>query len=71
MNWATIWVNLFTTTSFLGIDIGFWIGMSVVLLIVILINVVFWSMKPKKRSRQNKDHTRALSDEQENCHCGI
>ena len=48
MNWATIWMNLFGTTSFLGIDMGFWVGMAVVLLIVILMNVVFWSMKPKR-----------------------
>lgn len=48
MNWTTIWMNLFGTTSFLGIDRGFWVGMAVVLLIVILMNVVFWSMKPKR-----------------------
>ena len=48
MNWATIWMNLFGTTSFLGIDIGFWGGMTVILLIVIIMNVVFWRMKPQK-----------------------
>lgn len=48
MNWTTIWMNLFGAASFLGIDMGFWVGMAVVLLIVVLINVVFWSMKPKK-----------------------
>lgn len=47
MNWTTIWTNLFGTTSFLGINMGFWIGMTVVLLIVILMNVLFWSIKPK------------------------
>lgn len=47
MNWATIWMNLFGVTSFLGINMGFWIGMAVVLLIVVLMNVVFWSMKPQ------------------------
>lgn len=49
MNWAKIWMNLFGTTEFLGIDMGFWVAMAVVLLIVILMNVVFWSMKPKAR----------------------
>lgn len=53
MNWAKIWMNLFGTTEFLGIDMGFWVAMAVVLLIVILMNVVFWSMKPKVRIRQN------------------
>lgn len=47
MNWATICMNLFGTTSLYGINMGFWIGMAVVLLTVILMNVVFWSMKPK------------------------
>lgn len=53
MNWAKIWMNLFGTTEFLGIDMGFWVAMAVVLLIVILMNVVFWSMKPKARIYQN------------------
>lgn len=48
MNWTAIYMNLFGTTSFLGINIGFWIAMTIVLLIVILMNVVFWNMKPKK-----------------------
>ena len=53
MNWAKIWMNLFGTTEFLGIDMGFWVAMAVVLLIVILMNVVSWSMKPKVRIHQN------------------
>ena len=53
MNWAKIWMNLFGTTEFLGIDMGFWVAMAVVLLIVILMNVVFWGMKPKVRIHQN------------------
>lgn len=53
MNWAKIWMNLFETTEFLGIDMGFWVAMAVVLLIVILMNVVFWSMEPKVRIHQN------------------
>ena len=48
MNWATIWMNLLGTTSFLGIDMGFWIGMAAVLLIIILMNVVLWSVPPQK-----------------------
>lgn len=48
MNWAMIWMHLFGTVSIWGIDMGFWVGMAVVLLIVILMNVVFWSLKPKK-----------------------
>lgn len=50
MNWATFWMNLFGTISFLGIDMGFWVGMAVVSLIVVLMNVVFWRMKPKRNN---------------------
>lgn len=49
MNWEIIWMNLFGTTSFLRIDMGFWAAMAVVLLIVILMNIVFWSMKPQRK----------------------
>ena len=28
MNWAKIWMNLFGTTEFLGIDMGFWVAMA-------------------------------------------
>ena len=49
MNWAMIWVNLFGTASFLGIDMGFWVAMAAVLLLVLLLNVLFWGMKPKHR----------------------
>lgn len=51
MNWATIWMKLFGITSFLGINMGFWFGMAVVLLIVVLMNVVFWSMKPRRQDQ--------------------
>lgn len=51
MNWAKIWMDLFKTTSFLGIDMGFWTAMAAVALIVILMNAVFWGMKPKQKDR--------------------
>ena len=38
---------MFGTTEFLGLNMGFWVSMAVVALIVIVMNVVFWSMKPK------------------------
>lgn len=44
----TLWIDIFGTTTFLGIDMGFWVSMGISLLIAILMNVVFWSMKPKK-----------------------
>lgn len=48
MIWSKLWMSLFGSTSFCGIDIGFWVAMSVVLLIVILMNAVFWGIKPKE-----------------------
>ena len=48
MNWTMFWMKLLGTTSFWGINMGFWVGMIVVLLVVVLMNVVFWSMPPQK-----------------------
>ena len=47
MNWNEIWMTLFGTTEWLGLNIGFWISMAVVMLVIIVMNVVFWGMKPK------------------------
>ena len=47
MNWANIWMKLFGTTTLCGSDMGFWVAIAVVFLIVVLMNVVFWSMKPQ------------------------
>ena len=48
MNWKELWMTLFGTTEWLGLNIGFWVALAAVLLIVILMNVLFWSMKPKQ-----------------------
>lgn len=42
-------MDLFGTTTLLGINMGFWVAMAAVLLIVILMNVVFWGLKPQKQ----------------------
>ena len=49
MNWKELWMKLFGTSEWLGFNIGFWVSMAVVLLIVILMNVVFWGIKPKNK----------------------
>ncbi len=41
MNRAKIWMDIFGTTTLLGFDMGFWVSMAVVALIVILMNVTF------------------------------
>lgn len=48
MNWKELWMTLFGRTQWLGLDVGFWVSFFAVLLIVVLMNVIFWSMKPKK-----------------------
>ena len=50
MNWITLWISLFGRASLLGIDMGFWVAMAAVCLIVLLMNAIFWGMKPKNRS---------------------
>lgn len=41
-------MTLFGTTEWPGLDIGFWMALAVVALIVIIMNVVFWKMRPQK-----------------------
>lgn len=54
MNWKELWMTLFGTCEWLGLNMGFWVSMAAVLLIVILMNVVFWGIKPKKKSMIKK-----------------
>ena len=49
MNWMKIWMTLFGRTELFGINMGFWVSMTLVILIVVLMNIVFWTMKPKKK----------------------
>lgn len=41
VNWNEIWMKLFGTTEWLGLNMGFWASMAVVVLIVIVMNLVF------------------------------
>ena len=45
MNWKELWMTLFGTCEWFGLNMGFWVSMTVVLLIVIIMNVVFWRIK--------------------------
>ena len=60
MNWNELWMTVFGTTHWLGLDLGFWVSLAVValivvamnaavFLIVVLMNAVFWGMKPQKK----------------------
>lgn len=46
MNWTMLWLKLFGTTTLWGLNMGFWVSLGTVLLIVILMNTLFWSLKP-------------------------
>ena len=41
MNWQALWMTLFGTIEWLGLNIGFWMALAVVALTVIIMNVVF------------------------------
>lgn len=45
MNWNAIWMSLFGRTELFGINMGFWAAMAVTGLIVIGMNVFFWTRK--------------------------
>lgn len=49
MNLTNLWMQLFGTTTWLGLDMDFWVSMAIVTLIVVIQNIVFWSMKPKAK----------------------
>lgn len=55
MNWNEIWITLFGTTEWMGINLGFWVALGIVALIVAVMNVTFWTMKPLHP--QNKAQT--------------
>ena len=50
MNWKDIWMTLFGAADWLGLNMGFWVSMAVVALIVVVMNVVFWGIKPRKKA---------------------
>lgn len=49
MNWTNIWMELFGRNELLGLNMGFWVAMAVVAVLVLTMNIVFWSMKPKNK----------------------
>lgn len=55
MKWNQLWMDLFGTTTLWGIDMGFWVAMAAVIMIVILMNAVFWGMKPQKVKESRKN----------------
>lgn len=51
----SLYYHIFGTEMLGGVNIGFWLSMLVVVLIVLVQNLVFWCMRPKKYTdRQHK-----------------
>ena len=50
MNWKDIWMTLFGTADLFGLNMGFWVSMAVVALIVIVMNVVFLGHEAPEKS---------------------
>ena len=50
MNWKDIWMMLFGTADLFGLNMGFWVSMAVVALIVVVMNGFFWGMKPQTKT---------------------
>ena len=42
---------VFGRLSFCGLDMGFWVSLAAVIVIVIAMNVVFWGLKPKEAAK--------------------
>ena len=49
MSWRDLWMLYFGTAESFGIDLGFWIALFLIMIIVILVNLVCWTMTPKRR----------------------
>ena len=49
MNRKTIWMALFGTVGLFGLNMGFWVSMAAVTLTMVVMNVAFLGMKPRKK----------------------
>ena len=57
MNWANIWMHIFGTTTFMGIDMGFWVSMGISAIVAFSMIIGFWCTKPydkRKTDKKNK-----------------
>ncbi len=42
VDWDGLWTNIFGTAYWHGIAMGFWVGMVIVAIVVVLMNIVYW-----------------------------
>lgn len=55
INWNAVWDAWFGCRTWLGVDLGFWISLAVVLVIVIAMNIVVWRAKPLVEPMKSKN----------------
>ena len=55
INWSALWLKLFGTTTWMQIDIGFWVSMGISALVALTMVVVFYSMKPCQQQSESAD----------------
>ena len=57
MNRKNIWMALFGTADLFGLNMGFWVSMAAVTLTMVVMNVAFLGMKPRKKvTEEIKNH---------------
>lgn len=54
MNWKEIWLKYFGTTEYLGINMGFWVSAAIVIMIVLIMNLICWKIKPLDKQKETK-----------------
>ncbi len=42
VDWDGLWTNIFGTAYWHGIAMGFWVGMVIVAIVVVVMNIVYW-----------------------------
>lgn len=48
INWTKLWMDLFGTTTLWGLNMGFWVSLALVALLVAGMNLVFWNQNPRR-----------------------
>ncbi len=64
-DWAGLWMKTFGTTEWCGVNMGFWVSMAVVALVVVLQNIIFWNMKPTEHALHVREEEKKYALEHE------
>lgn len=54
MNWTSIWMHIFGTTTFMGIDMGFWVSMGISVIVALSMIIGFWCTKPYDKCKDGE-----------------